>query len=402
MRANLKANDRDRGGAALVIIMVIIMVMAIAGASMIGMAGYQVRSVQRLIDRIKAEAIAEAGAAEAYAILREDFSKRYEENLVGRLFEGGVYDFCVAPVGDHGAKLWGKGEYPAEGDDIVGFYVGMNLVDVHPKEGSSNPPPSSPWAHSIFVNGALRHNGAGILTGSVRCNNIITCNGAFIWGLSDDPIDVYAYSKMKINGAAIVHGTVYTPKLVKHGAILIDHEVIGPIELVEFPVLDLTPYYQIAEDNGQVFSGRTYYGAHNWGEIPGGVRWYNGNVRFNGTLTYSGCLIATGYIQFNGCVIQSRVEDLPAVISRDSYIKINGASILHGLIYSGGDLRFNGADLVLGSMLVGGNARFNGAYGQIGYEYSQPGSGGGGGDEGEDSQDIAVTAWYGKEAEPVE
>lgn len=396
MRASRKESDRGRGGAALVIIMIILMVMAIAGASMIGMAGYQVRSVQRLIDRIKAEAIAEAGAAEAYAILRDDFSKRYQVDPIAvREFEGGVYNFSVAPVGDHGAQLWGEGTYNG-----ASFYVGMNLQDVHPGEGPNNPPPSSPWAHSVFVNGRLTHNGAGILIGSVRCNNEIRCNGAFVWGTESQDCDVWAYSQLRANGVTVIHGTVYSPSIRVNGVDQIREKVIGPIELVEFPVLDLTPYYQIAEENGQVFSDGNYNGSYNWGAIPGGVRWFNGNLRVNGSLTYEGCIIATGYVLFNGVVYQIRVGDLPAVVSRDSYIKVNGASIFHGLIYAAGDVTYNGAQLLEGGLLVGGNCRFNGAYGQIAYSYSQPGSGGGGGGGSEDSKDIAVTAWYGKEAQP--
>lgn len=392
MRASRKSGDRGRGGAALVIIMIIIMVMAIAGASMIGMASQQVHSVQRLIDRIKAEAIAEAGVAEAYAILRDDFSKREEQNAFpGKEFAGGVYDACVSAIGDDMARIWCKGEYPAQGDNIVGFYVGMNVKDFSPG-GEGELPPTSPWAHTIFVNGNITHNGAGILIGGVRCNNRIRCNGAFVWGTDSQDCDVYAYSRFRANGVAVVKGTVYSPNISVWGVDCIRSKVIGPVERVEFPVLDLTPYYQIAEDNGQVFSGRTYNGVNSWGEIPGGVRWFNGNLRVNGTLSYAGCIIATGYVQFNGAIVHTRVGDLPAVISRDSYIKVNGASIFHGLIYAAGDITYNGADLLVGSFLCGGNARFNGAYGQIAYAYSEPGGPEGGG--GESEPEVGVTAWY--------
>ena len=392
MRASPKSGDRGRGGAALVIIMIIIMVMAIAGASMMGMASQQVHSVQRLINRIKAEAIAEAGVAEAYAILRDDFSKRQDDDAFpGKEFAGGVYDACVSEFGDDMARIWCKGEYPVPGDDIVGFYVGMNVKDFSPG-GEGNAPPTSPWAHSIFVNGRLTHNGAGILIGSVRCNNRIRCNGAFIWGTDSQDCDVYAYTRFRACGVAVVKGTVYSPDIKVCGVGSIREKVIGPIELVEFPVLDLTPYYQIAEEHGQVFSGQTYNGSHSWGEIPGGVRWFNGNLRVNGTLSYAGCIIATGYIKFNGAINQTQVGDLPAVISRDSYIKVNGASIFHGLIYAGGDITYNGAELLEGALLCGGNARFNGAYGQIAYSYSEPGGPEEGG--GDSDAEVGVTAWY--------
>ncbi len=382
-------HSEGRSGAALVTVMIVVMVMALAGASMMSMGSQQAFAVGKVMDGVRAQALAEAGANEAYAILREDFSKKDDPSAFpARQFEGGTYDATVISVGDQAATIISTGVYGR-----ATAVVALDVQDFSEGGGDTNLPPTSPWAHSIFVNGNITHNGAGILIGSVRCNHTIKCNGAFIWGTDSHNCDVYAYTKFRANGVAVVKGTVYSPKIFVWGVDCIRNKVIGPIELVEFPTLDLTPYYQIAQDHGQVYSGRTYNGVENWGEIPGGVRWYNGNVRFNGCLAYSGAIIATGYVQFNGVVVHSRVDDLPAVISRDSYIKINGADIFHGLIYAAGDIRLNGADLLEGSFLCGGNARFNGAYGQIAYSYSVPGTGGGGGGGGGEPL-VGVTCWH--------
>jgi cytoskeletal protein CcmA (bactofilin family) len=207
------------------------------------------------------------------------------------------------------------------------------------------------------------------------------CNGSFEWGSATSLVQVAVCSAakgLKVSGNATVHGTVSAPVISVTGQKTIDIENIGPVTAVTFPtvengMVDWTPFYNIAVANNQVFGSQTINGNANWA-IPGGVRWINGDLRVNGggNLTYSGCVIATGSIRINGGMTHTRLANLPALVSRDSTITMNGAHSIGGLVYAKGDITWNGSGTFTGSILCGGNMTFNGTYGILGYSYCEP------------------------------
>lgn len=383
-------------GSALITLMVVIMVVAVAGVAMVGFAKTQAFSATRARDYLKAQAYAEAGANQAYNMLRHNFALRKDASkFPPHSFGDGSYDADVTmPLGETApvALITCTGTR-----GTATAVVKLDIRNFGIPEGGVVPP-TSPWAHSIFVNGYMRCNGAGTLEGSVHVNNYFQQNGAATYGTvaQDCDISVCGAAGFDANGSVTVHGTVRAPVISINGTATIDEQIVGPVDTIPFPTLadKFIEYFNIASANGQVLEGnQKINGNQSWGAIPGGVKWINGTLTVNGGLTWDGCVIATGNITLNGgcSLVQSRVGDLPALMSQNGQIKVNGSHTVHGLMYSKGDLTWNGAGETRGSILVGGNLTFNGASDVIGYVYSEPGDPGGGGTSLQDK--IGVTAW---------
>lgn len=378
---NSRTSEVDSGqkGFAMLLVMVITALVTMAGASVMLFADYQINSFKRARDANAAISIAEAGANEAFAIISANFANKDNADLFpSTSFNDGAYDVTVTSVGSNSAQIMCVG--------ISGTSTQTVIVDVKdfgtPTPGTD---PTGPWAHTLFVNGRATVNGSGNCYGSVRCNQDFRANGTFEWGSPGNPVDVYCSVEFQANGVSTLDGMVYAPSISAPGGV---PQTVQAVPAIAMPTLDLTPYYNLALANGQVFSGGTVSGSI--GTIPGGVRWYNGAATFNGGVNYAGCIIATGSINFKGGCDQTKVGQLPAVVSRDGSVTLSGARTMQGLIYSSGDFTCNGSGEENGTIIVGGNMTLNGAYGLFTYDYSFPSLPG---TLGTTNSDVGVTAW---------
>lgn len=393
---NIPVNNETRRGAALVTLMVVILIVSISGAAMVGFAKQQAASITRVRDYLKAQAYAEAGVNAAYNVIKTNFADASDPSKFPAVsFGDGGYDVTVTVVGDDQASIVAVGQCGGATITVKADVKNMNPVQQNPS-GPPVLPPDCPWGYSVLVNGYITHNGAGTVFGKVHVNNYLTQNGSIEWGSDADPVVVSCSGSrgFRGNGCVSIHGTIMAPKIRINGSQHVHQKLVQDVATVPFPMLDLTPYYQIALANGQVFNSQSVNGCVNWGLIPGGVRWVDGTFRQNGTLTYQGCIIATCNITLNGSVTQTKYQQLPAIISRDGYVKVNGAHQIHGLVYAKGNCTWKGAGHIYGSILVGGNLTFNGSYGNIYYDFSEPspdpiGSGGG----SSASDHCVITAW---------
>jgi hypothetical protein len=245
-----------------------------------------------------------------------------------------------------------------------------------PQVVTNNPyPPPTPWACSVFVNGYMRFNGSSSLSGAAHVNNYILCNGNLTWASPTNIayVECSGASGYEGNGGGTIYGTVRAPVINFAGTIT--ERRVEAVPVMAMPTLDLTAYYNTAVANGQVYGSATISSKLNWGAIPGGVRWYNGTltIKNNGSVTYTGCVIATGNITVQGGCTTTRAGSLPSLISRDGTITFNGTQQTTGLIYSKGDVTFNGSGYHNGTLIVGGNLTFNGAADvDFGYLYCSP------------------------------
>jgi hypothetical protein len=265
----------------------------------------------------------------------------------------------------------------------------MVVVDVQDMStGTTGTDSTSPWTHSIVINGSATVNGNGTVIGSVYCNQDIRATGSFAWGdATAGNCNVYCVTQFKAtSGTATLLGMCYSPSVDAPMGV---PRTVQTVPSIALPTLDLTTYYNTALANSQVFAGGTYAGGAA-GTIPGGIRWYNGALTMNGGVSYAGCVIATGSINYKGGCTQTKVGTLPAVVSRDSGVTLSGTRSMHGLVYSKGNFVCNGSGRVDGTILIGGSATFNGTYGIFAYEYSNPAGGGSGGSY---SPQVGVTAW---------
>jgi hypothetical protein len=176
-----------------------------------------------------------------------------------------------------------------------------------------------------------------------------------------------------MSGSGDINGSIKTPTLTKSGSGRIDGTTsLGPVANVSIPVIDLTPYYNHAYANGQVFSGRTISGSTNI-TIPGGVMWVNGNFTYSGSGDVNGSIFATGDITISGSGDFTAASTYPAIVSRDGNIVMSGSGKVSGLIYSRiGDLTKSGSGDVTGSIICGRNFTKSGGWNTLTYENSAP------------------------------
>lgn len=379
MKREGRVDKTRKDGSVLVMTLVISGTVCIMGASLLAFADYQLGAMERARQDNAAIAIAEAGANAAFAIIKANFANKDDASLFPPTsYNGGTFDTTVSSVGDDQAQIKCVG--------ISGSSTQTVIVDIRDfSTGEDATDPSSPWAHTIFVNGSGTMNGSGNCYGSVRCNRDLRANGSFSWGTVANPVDVYCTVEFRANGSSTLNGMVYAPSVSAPAGV---PRTIQAVPAIAMPVLDLTPYYNLAVANGQVFAGGTVSG--NIGVIPGGVRWYSGAATFNGGVNYSGCIIATGSINFKGGCTQTKVSNLPAVVSRDGSVTLSGARTMQGLIYAKTDLTCNGSGVEDGTIIVGGNLTLNGSYGLFTYDYSFPSVDG---SAGTTDADVGITAW---------
>lgn len=356
-----------RGGAAMVTVLLLVLLVPLIGGGLMLFAQRQAYSASLLADQIRAKAIAEAGANVAYSLLITNFAARSNNAYFPSTnYAGGTYDVGVKPVGSLAAVIYSTGRY----DQAVARVV---LDIINEREETYRPPPTSPWYYTIFVNGYIDDNGNGTVFGDVHGNSTAGINGGSEWGSDISNCNVEVCDTLTHKGNGGIHGTVKAPRFNLSGPKHFHEQITTNVARITFPEIDLTPYYNIAASNGQVYAGGKYNSDVGLGVIPGGVRWFNGDVEFKKNCSFTGCIIATGSITFNGGLTTTRVGYLPAIVSRDSEILINGAHTINGLVYSKGDTRMNGAGLIDGTVVVGGNFRLNGSYGIVSYRYSEPG-----------------------------
>lgn len=404
---------QNKDGSALLTVLLVVLISTIMVGSFFNMSSQRSFMAKKLTNRTRAISIAEAGVHVAYSILATNFEARSSDDAFPETaYAGGVYDVTITSIGDDIAVIKSAGTY--------GDVTEMTILDVR-KEGTisggsgGGAIPGTAWECSVFASGKITVNGNGNIQGVTHCNNDFRANGNMDWGTVASNVTITTGNNFKGNGNIIIHGSVEAAtKISLNGSCTIDY-ISSPITYYShwtcnigeehsdppiypirpFPELDLTPYYQIALENGQVINqNKTYNGNNDLGNIPGGVLWINGTVRINGTFSMHGMLIATGYIKLNGeCYHYKSPNGFCGILSRDSYVNVNGNHDIYGVIYSRENLRLNGNGNIFGQILCDGNINMNGNYGVVSYVYSDPGGGGGGGTPPSDGYVIKAAAW---------
>lgn len=387
MKTSMNQKCTDKSGTALLAVMGVVFLIAIVAASMVAMGRQQVFSAVQLRDYVKAQLIAEAGANDAYNLLKTNFAARLNpNNFPLKPFDNGTYHVGVTSISSNKASISSTGVYCS-----ATAYVKLDIKNIPLLNTNGVPPLTSPWAFGVFCNGYLGFNGASEVKGAIHVNNYLTSNGAISWGTAESPayIECSGAQGFSVNGASTITGTIKAPVIHVNGTVT--EAVTGPVPTIQLPALDLATLYQTALANNQVVNGATVNKNENWGTIPGGVRWINGtlDVKGGGGITYVGCVIATGNIILNGSTTQTQVGNLPAFVSRDGAIELNGAQTINGLVYAAGDVRFNGSGSIKGAVMAGGNMIFNGSTDlDVTYANSNPN-----GPEATTADHVIITAW---------
>lgn len=174
-----------------------------------------------------------------------------------------------------------------------------------------------------------------------------------------------------INGIVSASGNVY----VSNGTL--NPDTGNPISnsmAVPLPPFDNDFFNWYANNANRTYTGnQTFSSSNNPWATPGCNLVYvkagagqPGNVRFSGSLTFTGCLVADGNITFPLKIFppwytlsQSQYSNLPAFISRNGSININAGTNLtvNGMMYSGNyynEFILTGSATINGAIYTGG------------------------------------------------
>ena len=343
-----------RNGSALITVMGVVLLISMLSVYMLSNARQQIFSTILIIEQIKAQCIAESGVNDAYNVLKQDFHSRNDiSKFPIKQFDNGTYHATVTSVNSNVANILSIGRYgrakatsQAAIRNIVhnGYYT--NKFNANPYSysflsggdfywvGNSDVDMGNGWGH---CNGNFSINGANTIKGNISAhNNLQMIGGA------------------KINGMSL-----------------------SKSPLVKFPLIDMTPYYNKAKENGEVYGTKNISGNV---KPNGGIMWVNGDLTI-GNGTYVGCFIATGTIELkttgNNDITIIKANGYPILMSRDGDINIKEVKMFNfnGLIFSqmgivnkSGNGDVNG----VGSVMANGGIIKNGGWSGMIYSDSTP------------------------------
>lgn len=377
----------NRSGSAIVAAMLIALCLAMAGAAILGLTSQHVRSVARVRDHIQAQMIAEAGANAAFSLIKADWDARLDAgNFPPTPFSGGSYDATVTPIGSVGAVIQCIGECRGVQAEVI--------VDVtndgNPAIPAVGPPPPVGAFQYAVVAGSILWGGVGQTDAA---GGLIHSNGDYdMLGTADLLCSkLTSVNRVRAIGDTLITADAEAPDWkVKAPGNISGTVTTGPVDPVALPDIDLTPYYQYALANGEVYASDpgTY-------TPVGGVMWVEGDIAPGGAMPVVGCIIATGNIKCTAIASQTKVGDLPAWISRDGDIELNAAISHHGLVYApNGDVTMLGGGDIQGTILCAGEFFKNGTWDAIVYENSTPPDDPSGIPGAPGSNEIGISCWH--------
>lgn len=390
MKTSLMKALQSKSGAALLTVMGIILLISGVVAGMVAMGHQQVFSAVRLRDLVKAQMIAEAGINDAYNVMKTNFAARLNPaNFPAKAFDGGTYDALVIPVGSNSASIVSTGFY---GTATATVRADIKNFPIATTNGAPVPGGGTPYGFTILSGGDLNWAGNSDV---IMTNGNLHSNGSYLAnGVNTIHGNVESCIGISLVGGAVITGTGKAP-VISGGTI--GTRVTNAVPIVSVPNIDLTPYYNAALANGQVFSGtKTISGTVS---PPGGIMWVNGTLSL-GNGTFNGCFIATGAIDMqtsgNDTITLNKVNRYPLLASRDGSITVKQVKLLtfSGLIYAktgSFDKQGNGDVIAKGAIIAAGNVTKNGGWSAFIYDDPTPVPPGG---SYENTQDkVVITAW---------
>ena len=390
---NTRSTNRSqmKTGSALLTTMGIVFLIAAVAAGMVAMGRQEVFSSIRLRDYVKAQMIAEAGVNDAYNELKTNWAARLDAaKFPLTSFDGGHYDATVFGVGSNTASITSTGLY---GTATATVRADIQNIITTTTNGATIPG-VGPFGFAILSGGNV--SWAGNSDMEMMSNGFIHANGSYeANGVNTVRGNVESSVGISLIGAAAITGTAKAP--VVEGA-HVGSEIEGPVPVVPVPNIDLTPYYNAALANNQVFSGtKTISGTVT---PAGGIMWVNGNLIIQEG-TFNGCFIATGTIEMKAAandttIALNQVNNYPVLASRDGSILVKQAKLLtfDGLIYvkTGGFDKQGAGDVeARGSIIAAGNVSKVGEW--SGFIYSDPTPAPPGGHPQYTADKVVVTAW---------
>ena len=371
-----------RGSALVTVLIVLTTVTAYLGI-VVSSSLQRAYSATKLADRVRAQLVAEAGVTKAYSILVTNWSARIgDESFPEIEYAGGKFDCTVIPNETlNMAKIACIGTYGKDQITVI-MDVKNNGSPTAGTDGSLSAVTNAAYGYGILAGCDIEFNGG---SGFNLGNGKVHANGVFLKGGNGDLTageltfrestilngtwniiaNVRCDKNITTKGSGDFYGNVECDVL-KLGAqsVVNGNKVLGNsvVDNVTIPLIDLTPYYNIALANGQVYGSSQVLVGNITVEPEGGVMWVNGRLDVRSTGTMKGCFIATESIDISGSIDFAAKNGYPLLVSRDGDIDISGGGTYVGLIYAkngnfekNGDGDVNGSVICGGSFLAGGN-----------------------------------------------
>lgn len=395
MKTSHKSVDGQIGSAIVTVLIVVTVAGTLVGTMALASSTRKI-NVERMANKIKATALAEAGVAQAYSVLITNWTARDSADAFPQMtYGGGVYDCTVVPVGSNVAVITCTGVYQGVAACVVADCRNYGPRDQLPEEDEDDPADTvdaydyavvsggdGNWGGggtisisngTVHANGEFAMNGGGTVYGNVESSTLVTGNGTCdIYGDTDAP----SYGG---KFPAAVHGDVD----------------VTNVPLVTIPAMDLTPYFNEALLDGAL---GVYTGNKLWTTPPvkpaHGIIWVNGDVKVTGSADWGNLtIIATGNIDWQGGSL-TNFSTYPALVSRDGDISITANQTMQGLIFSqNGDVDKGGNGWLKGQIICGGEFTKVGGASAIYYMNMKPTPPGSSGDTGPGPDVIGISAW---------
>lgn len=253
-------------------------------------------SVYRQENSMKAFFLAEAGVADAYSLLLEDYDNKDDPTLYPETSLGqGTYDVTI---------LQTLGRVVIESVGKVKNVERTLLVEVSYDDGLAG------FNYGILSNKEGELRGDSAIDADIHTNEDWDIRG-----------------NVSVSGAATAVGDV---DLIGNATA---ESVLENAPVIEFPTFDFNYFYNLADPADR------YTGDQDWNNVDlepvNGVVYVDGDVRIRGSSELTGAIVATGAIEIEGNFTQTPVQNLPALMSRDDSIILRGnVTIQGGLIYS--------------------------------------------------------------------
>ncbi len=403
-----------RQGFSLVTTMFLMGVIAMLMAMVIQSGTQRNATAMRLINQTKAKAYAEAGVEHAYAILSVDFDERNnpsaftlegsgtgalslssklsgDSDAVTSTYADGAFGLTVTPISNRYALVESTGECNGESVEAVAL-----LEDYFWNTGSSTPGEpdidGTAWEYTVFSAGKMDLGGNGEdMTGTLHSNKKLYVNGNVVY--TTETVHFSSSTKIQINGNNETQSTYTAPKISINGSK--DGATLNKTSVPQkaFPEYDLTELYNTALANGEVYGSKNYSNDQSWNNVPGGVKWFNGNLTIEGNANLQCIVVATGYIYIKGNMNDGKgYSGNNHVISRDSYIKVEGNVDLDGLMYAPRDISIYGNMWIDGQALTGEDFYLTGNLWASEWRFSGP-TAGSSGDQTPKETLVGISAW---------
>ena len=343
----MKTHASSKRGSALFIVLTIIISMSALMTVVVKSGLQQAFTATKLSDRIRAQLIAEAGAHEAYMILKADWPSRNSDvAFPATSYGGGSYDVTVAPTNAM-ASIRSAGSYGTATDLAI-----LDVIHL----GSSSEQATFDWSsisnYTVVSGGEITWTGASQFLGGGALHS----NGKFLRsgsGYVEGSISSATEFETKGNSGG-VDGGVTAPSINGKVAKILGSKTVEAVALVTIPNIDLTPFYNEALANGEVYDGDLTLSG---GEDPdGGILWVNGDLSISGNDDYTGSYFATGDIKITGNGSLTAASGYPTLASRDGDVSFAGEKEVTGLIYvKNGDYSQTGGNILNGQIVVKGD-----------------------------------------------